>query len=98
MNPAGRDRAPIPVPIRIGLRFDRRDAQALRRLAARVRNGEIVGDHATFHSAAIAAERGEPLIVYCDQPVEALLMAKLYVQLGIRRPAVEELTGLRPAN
>lgn len=88
--------APLPGTIRVGLRFRRRDARRLHALAARVRNGEIVGDVATFHSAAVSAESGEPLIVYCDHPAEAHVMADLYVRLGVTRPAVEELTGLRP--
>lgn len=87
----------MPDPIRVGLRFDRRDAPALRVLAQRVRNGDIQGDVATFEAAADAADTGEPLIVVCEQPAEALVMAELYVRLGLTRPAVEELTGLRPS-
>lgn len=89
--------SPIPAPpLRVGLRFKRRDAKALRWLAERVKAGEIGGDLSTFQGAAVSAETGEPLIVYCDDPREAHLMADLYVRLGITRPAVEELTGLLP--
>jgi hypothetical protein len=85
-------------PIRVGLRFQRRDQQRLEAMADRVRRGEIPGDITTFSSAADAARTGEPLIVYCEKPAEAHLMADLYVRLGISRPAVEELTGMRPSN
>ncbi len=84
--------------VRVGLRFDRRDANVLRALAARVRAKEL-GDRAvsTFASAAQSAALGEPLIVLCDHPAEAQIMADGYVRYGVRRPAVEELTGHRPA-
>lgn len=84
--------------IRVGLRFARRDAPVLRALAARVRGGELQGDLKTYKDAAAAAETGEPLIVYCNQPEEALILADLYSRVGVTRPAVEELTGFRPAN
>lgn len=82
--------------IRVGLRFARRDVATLNGLAAQVRNGELQGDINTFQGAATAAQTGEPLIVYCDRPEEALIMADMYARLGITRPAVDELTGLRP--
>lgn len=85
-------------PIRAGLRFRPADAPRLWELARRVENGEIRGDRSTYSSAAISAQTGEPLIVYCDDPSQAQQMADLYVCVGITRPAVEELTGLRPPN
>lgn len=84
--------------IRIGLRFDRRDAHLLSFLTERVRCSELGSQAlATFSGAASAARTGEPLIVMCDHPSEAHVMADGYVRYGVRRPAVEELTGLRPA-
>ena len=83
--------------IRVGLRFQRRDAGALGALADRVRLGEIPGDVGTYASAEVSALTGEPLIVYCNAPEEAQVLADLYVAVGVTRPAVEELTGLRPA-
>lgn len=84
--------------IRVGLRFHRRDAALLLGLAERVRLGELGAQHvATFSNAADAALTGEPLIVTCMHPSEAHVMADGYAQFGVRRPAIEELTGHRPA-
>ncbi len=78
--------------VNVGLRFQRRDARALRALAGRVRQGELGERHVqVFASAAAAAETGEPLIVVCDDPSEALLMAQGYAQYGVDPPVVEEL-------
>jgi hypothetical protein len=85
--------------IRVGLRFDRRDAKLLYNRAGRVRAGEL-GQAAvnTFLHAAQAAETGEPLIVICEHSAqEGMLMAAGYTQYGVTHPAVEELTGDRPA-
>lgn len=82
--------------IRVGLRFASKDTRRLKTLAAQVRNGELLGDVATYEEAAKSAESGEPLIVMCEDPTEAVLMAELYVRVGVSRPAVEELTGIRP--
>lgn len=84
--------------IRVGLRFRPRDAPILQALADRVRQGDLGDQHIqTFASAADAASTGEPLIVHCDDPLEAVLMADGYARFGVQRPAVEELTGHRPA-
>jgi hypothetical protein len=84
--------------IRVGLRFARRDAPRLRHFADMVRRGELRGDLATYASAASSAEAGEPLIVQCQNLAEAITMAGLYVTVtGITHPAIEELTGQRPA-
>lgn len=84
--------------IRIGLRFRPRDALLLHQLAERVRHGELGPQHvATFENAADAARTGEPLIVLCEHAEEAHLMADGYARLGVARPAIEELTGQRPA-
>lgn len=84
--------------VRVGLRFRRGDARVLRAIAERVRLKELDEQHvATFELAAIAAETGEPLIVCCEDPTEAILMAHGYARYGVRLPAIEELTGHRPA-
>jgi hypothetical protein len=84
--------------IRVGLRFRRGDARVLRALAERVRAKELGAQAvATFAGAADAAATGEPLIVLCNDHTEAQVMADGYVRYGVRRPAVEELTGQRPA-
>lgn len=84
---------PTPSQLRIGLRFDRRDARALRQLAARAQRREL-GEEAvtTFAAAAEAAETGEPLIVVCESRLEPDLMAAGYVRFGIRRPVLDELS------
>lgn len=84
--------------IRVGLRFKRQDAPRLRHFAEMVRRGELRGDLGTYAQAANSALTGEPLIVQCERPEEAVVMADLYVTVtGITRPAIEELTGQRPA-
>lgn len=84
--------------IRVGLRFRRGDARVLRNIADRVRAGELGEQHvAVFSGAADAAATGEPLIVVCENHLEAVMMADGYARYGVRRPAVEELTGDRPA-
>jgi hypothetical protein len=86
--------------IRVGLRFDRRDAPRLHHLADRVRAGDLDQQAVnTFEHAAQAAETGEPLIVVCEHSAqEALLMAAGYAQYGVTHPAVEELSGDRPSH
>lgn len=80
------------MPHHIGLRFARRDAPLLRALANRIAVGELRGPaHSTFDLAADAAETGEPLIVMCERPVEAMLMAAGYSQFGVQAPTIENL-------
>lgn len=78
----------------LGLRFERRDAKLLRQLAARVRGGEF-GEASSnvFEQAARAAESGEPLEVYYDEPVEVVQLAASYIPYGVTRPVIEELSG-----
>jgi hypothetical protein len=84
--------------IRIGLRFDRRDAEYLRTIARQIRSGQRSGETVGgITLAADAAETGEPLIVQCESAQEAKQMAARFVRLGCTMPAIEELTGLRPA-
>lgn len=84
--------------IRVGLRFDRSEAGLLRWLAGRVQASELPGPAGGFLKAAEAADTGEPLILQVNDPSEAQRMASRFVALGVRRPAVEELTGQRPAS
>ena len=79
---------------RLGLRFARHDTKLLRFLASRIRNGELGGQAANvFEQAALAAETGEPLVVYCDDPIEVVQMAAAYIRDGVTRPVIEELNG-----
>ncbi len=76
----------------VGLRFRRRDADALRDIAQRIRSADLQGlDVSTFEQAALAADLGEPLQVICSHPDEAIAMAELYSRLGVERPSVEAL-------
>lgn len=85
--------------IRVGFRFDRRDASLLRGLGARVRSGELSNHHAAvFDNAAAAAETGEPLIVECEDKTEALLLADGYPRFGVSRPTIDELAGFVAPN
>lgn len=79
--------------IKVGLRFRRSAARTLRNYEARVRNGELVGDVATYEQAALATEKGEPLIVVCTDVAEAHKMAALYAMHGIAMPTVEPVRG-----
>lgn len=84
--------------IRVGLRFNHRDAALLHTLADRVRGGELRQQTLTsLKFAAEAAETGEPLIIRCVNADEAHALAARFILLGCHRPAVEELTGERPA-
>lgn len=80
--------------MKLGLRFAKRDAALLRRLASAVRNGELGGTGANvFEQAAIAAERQESLEVHCDNPLEVVEMAAAYALHGVTPPVIEELRG-----
>ncbi len=77
----------------IGLRFQRRDAPLLRAIAARLESGELRGPAlTTFDLAADAAETGEPLIVVCKTPLEAVMMAAGYSQFGVTPPTLEQVS------
>ena len=80
-----------PDTLKVGLRFKRAAALLLRTLEQRVRLGEIQGDASTFEQAAIAAETGEPLVVTCTSHDEILIMAALYVRLGLDQPEIVDL-------
>lgn len=77
----------------IGLRFDRSQAPKLRDLSVRVRAADLRAGQRVelYDKAADAAEKGEPLIVACTKPEEALRMAAIFTVLGIETPAIEAL-------
>lgn len=83
--------APTAERLTFGLRFKRTDAILLRSLADRCRLLEIQGDLSTYEQAAIAAELGEPLQVICENHDEILIMAALYVRLGLDQPEIVDL-------
>lgn len=78
---------------RVGLRFPRSQARTLRYLAQRAHAREL-GPEVTslFDQAAGAAATGEPLIVVCSDPAEAIAMADGFTMYGVTRPAVEQLS------
>lgn len=78
--------------IRLGLRFHQRDIPRLGELAAQIRNGEMQGSASTYEQAIVSARTGEPLEVYCDDPMEVVQMAAGYVVLGVSQPVIEELS------
>lgn len=78
----------------LGLRFAREDARTLRSLAAAVKSGEMGQQSVNvFQQAALAAESGEPMIVYHDDPIEVVEMAAMYIHHGCHRPVIEQLNG-----
>lgn len=82
----------------IALRFNPRDAKALRNLADRARTSDIrdISDgNATtiFELAAGAADTGEPLIIACTNPTEAVLLAQAFPRYGIAAPVIEQISG-----
>lgn len=80
--------------VRIGLRFRRSQARLLRDLAERCKVNDLGAQHvATFEQAAQAAASGEPLIVICMEPIEAVAMADGYTRFGVVRPSIEQLNG-----
>ena len=82
---------PTTTEHRIGLRFQRNQARPLQDLADRLSQHELPGEASVFHKAALAAESGEPLIVVCTDPMEAVAMAKGYALYGIVEPVIEQL-------
>ena len=83
---------PTTTEHRIGLRFNRNQARALHDLADRLIQHELPGEASVFVKAALAAESGEPLIVVCTDPMEAVAMAKGYALYGIVEPVIEALS------
>jgi hypothetical protein len=82
---------PTTTEHRIGLRFNRNQARALHDLADRLIQHELPGEASVFVKAALAAESGEPLIIVCVKPIEAILIAKGYANYGITEPVIEQL-------
>lgn len=83
---------PLTANLMMGLRFRKSQARLLRDLADRARAREIpFGAVSLFEKAAEAASAGEPLIVICERPEEAIAMAAGFGQFGILPPSVEQL-------
>ena len=83
----------MPDESRIGLRFRKSQARTLRNLVDRMKSEGIDQDHiGLFEAAAEAARHGEPLVVICGDPMEALLMVEAFPKWGIVAPTIEELS------
>lgn len=80
--------------LRAGLRFDRIDAPRLRDLAHRAAQRELTEAHDLFANAATAASQGEPLVVFCADIAELQTLAEGFIARGVRRPAIEQLSGI----
>lgn len=86
---------------KIGLRFPKSQARTLRNIAQRIRAGDMAnrGDAKmivhTFERAAERAAAGEPYIVVCNDPLEAVMIADGFPRWGVVRPAIEDLTHRR---
>jgi len=75
----------------MGLRFRKSQARVLRELANRAKARELPGAVSLFEKAAEAAASGEPLIVACSTPEEAVAMAAGFSQYGVVTPTIEQL-------
>ena len=82
---------PTTTEHRIGLRFNRNQARALHDLADRLIQHELPGEASVFAKAALSAATGEPLIIVCASPIEAVQIAKGYANYGITEPVIEAL-------
>lgn len=86
-----RELLPKPTPRKCALRFDRDQAEPLRQLAERIKIADLTADCSAFEQAALAAERGEPLVVTFEDEAEVLQMVAGYVLHGITQPAIDDL-------
>lgn len=78
----------------LGLRFSRTAGRRLNDLADQLRSTRPAGiDVSLFDKAAESAEQDEPLVVRCSSRDEVEQMAQLFSDLGIERPAIDELNG-----
>ena len=76
----------------VGLRFRRGEARKLDALADEFARRGVAGT-SLYRAAADSTRAGEPLLVECEAPGEAQQMAAGFAALGVRRPAVEPLSG-----
>lgn len=75
-----------------GLRWPRSQARVLLNISEEAaRHGQ--GDVSLYLRAAESVADNEPLVVHCEGRAEIEQMAALFVALGVRRPAIEDLNG-----
>lgn len=77
----------------LGLRFSRSQVKVLRGIRDWATANRLEGDLSLYDKAIESTEIGEPLVVHCSDPAEVEEMADLFVRLGCKRPAVEQLSG-----
>ena len=78
--------------IRVGLRFERSQLLPLQVVADAIR--PFKSDDVRLMNFGIeAAASGEPLVLHCKDIDEANRIAQVYVDHGLKRPTIEELSG-----
>lgn len=82
-----------PPTLKLGLRFAKSQARVLRSIREQAEAKDVPGDLSLYEKAAESAEQGEPLVIHCTDPAEVEHMAAMLVALGVKRPAIEELSG-----
>lgn len=81
-------------PLAVGLRFTTRDAKLLEQLADRAASLDLQAAYDLLHNAHTAAQRDEPLLLFCADHNEALDYAERFHRWGTTRPTIEQLNGL----
>jgi hypothetical protein len=76
---------------KVALRFDRKEAPMLRAWADAVEAEG--GNPSIFNAAAESAERDDPLELHGFSKQDVEQVAQEFVQIGLDRPAIDELNG-----
>lgn len=79
--------------MRLGLRFARSQIRVLRNIRDWAKANRVPGDLSLYDKAIESTEDNEPLVVMCDSRDEVEEMAAMFVNLGCKRPAIEDLNG-----
>jgi hypothetical protein len=79
--------------MKLGLRFSRSQIRTLRNIRDWAKANDVPGDLSLYDKAIESVEDNEPLVVICDDRAEVEQMAAAFVNLGVKRPAIEELSG-----
>ena len=82
--------APKPEVHHIGLRWRKSQLRVLRNIRERALDAKVPSVQ-LYDNAIAAVERGEPLVVICERPEEALAIAHGFVNLGAAMPELEDI-------